>query len=184
MISHAIFPRSRTIVMVAICLISSFLWTGTGRAQEKKQADKWEPFRFLIGTWGTAPDSTGVEGGSGFTFDLQENILMRKNFATYPATADKPAVNHMDLMIIHTNGTLPADAYYWDNEGHQIHYLATISNNSDTLRFTSDRVPGAPCYRLSYTKLGGDSLRVGFEAASPAKPDLFQPYLSGIIHRR
>jgi hypothetical protein len=71
-------------------------------AQLTKEADTWEPFRFLIGEWtGKGTGATGeAVGAFSFSFELDEKILLRRNRADYPATKDKPAYSHTDLMVI------------------------------------------------------------------------------------
>lgn len=82
----------------------------------------WKPWQFLIGEWMGKGEGTPGSGTGGFTFapDLQNTILVRRNFARYPATGDKAAYAHDDLMVIYyEEGS--AKAVYFDNERHIIH---------------------------------------------------------------
>ena len=172
----------------AVLTVAVFSLLGTfvigGHAQTEPPIDPWGQYRFLLGDWVSGPDSNGIEGGTNFSLDLDGKVLIRKNFANYPATKGKLAINHKDLMVLHLNGAAPAEADYWDNEGHTIHYMVRFNSTSDTLQFTSNIINGAPRFRLSYTIQGFDSLKVIFEAAPPGSPDSFSPYVSGIIHRK
>jgi hypothetical protein len=57
---------------------------------------------FLIGEWVGEGGGMPGQGGGGFSFlpDQDGRILIRKNYANYPATKDKPAYSHTDLTII------------------------------------------------------------------------------------
>lgn len=177
--------------LIAAVVLGILIWAGvnltspsTALAQPKGDTDPWKPFHFLLGQWESKPDSMGAFGGSTFSLELQNRILMRKNFANYPAANGKPAINHEDLLVLYQQPGNPFEASYWDNEGHVIHYLARMSENEDTLAMTSDVVPNSPRFRLSYIKMGGDSLKVGFEFAPPGNPDAFKPYLTGMLHKK
>jgi len=77
----------------------------------------------LIGDW-VGEGGGGPGQGTGefsFQLDLSGAILIRKNVSHYPATENKPAYSHKDLMII--DSTLHAS--YFDDEGHIIHYPVT-----------------------------------------------------------
>ena len=43
---------------------------------------------------------------------------------------------------------------------------------------------GMPGFRLSYTQINPSSLILKFEIAPPDKPDAFNTYLEGKVHRR
>ncbi len=80
----------------------------------------WEPF---LGTWVGSGSGQPGEGAGEFSVkpELQGAVLVRRNYAEYPATKDKPAYRHDDLMVIYGDGD-KTRADYWDNEGHVIHY--------------------------------------------------------------
>ncbi len=174
------------VALLGILLTAAFEFFGSSPilAQPKAESDPWKSFHFLLGQWESKPDSTGAFGGSTFSLELQNRILMRKNFANYPASSGKPAINHEDLLVMYQQPGNPVEANYWDNEGHAIHYLARFSDNQDTLALTSDVVQNSPRFRLSYIRMGGDSLKVGFEFAPPDNPDGFKPYLTGMLHKK
>ena len=73
-------------------------------------------------------------------------------------------------------------AIYFDNEGHVINY--SVSSNTDTLTFISEKVKSSPVFRLRYIKKSSTELLVTFEMASPDKQESFTPYLSGTIYKK
>ena len=144
-----------------------------------------EPLRFLLGDWQADGGGKPGEASGGFTFapTLQDRVIVRTNYAEYPATADKPASRHDDLMVLYAteSGGLRAD--YYDNEGHVIRYAGSIPSASE-LTLVSEVVNGAPRFRLSY-RLGADGILDGrFEIAPPGKPESFGTYLAWTARRR
>lgn len=129
---------------------------------------------FLIGTWtSSGPDNS--TGGTVFSLSLQGQVMLRTNFAAYPAQGDKPASRHDDLMVIYPSGRVWRADYY-DNEGHVIRY-SVVTPRTGTALFVSDEVPQQPRYRLTYV-LRGDGLAGTFEVAPPGQPEGFKTYLT------
>jgi hypothetical protein len=149
--------------------------------------DPWKPYDFLIGQW--AGEGSGEPGkGSGefsFAWDLQKKVLVRKSRTDFPASAGRPAFSHEDLMVVYQgdhNG--PRRAIYFDSEGHVINYVATVSDDKQTLTFLSEAAAAVPRFRLTYSKEKEDTVRIKFEMALPGKPDDFKTYLEGSAHRQ
>ncbi len=154
-------------------------------AQQRTKTPDWTPWRYLLGEWvgeGGGEPGQGA-GGSTFTLDLQDTILVRKNLAEYPATADRPAMRHHDLMIIYQQSG-STGAIYFDNEGHVIEYAASVSSDGATWTFLSEPKIDAPRFRLVYTKETADSVRLDFDIAPPGKPDTFSPYIQSKMRRK
>ena len=129
-----------------------------------QQVSQWAKWSWLIGEW--KGEGSGKPGQGSGTFSLQPDlankILVRKNHSEYPATKDKPATIHDDLMIVYTDFTgNPSKAIYFDNEGHTINYSIIYSDKSVVL--TSDKIPNVPVFRLSYILLDKGSIDVKFE---------------------
>lgn len=146
----------------------------------------WDDWQYYLDEWigqGTGEPGEGV-GGFRFDLDLQGQILMRRNFAEYPASDGKPAYRHDDLMIIYREPDGSSRATYWDNEGHIIHYGAEFSNDKNTLTFIGDIQPSAPRFRFTYQKMGNNTLSIKFEIAPPDKPEDFAPYIEAAAHRK
>jgi hypothetical protein len=161
--------RARLIILIAVSL----------GAQDRGALDQLE---FLVGDWvgeGSGQPGQGA-GGTSVHWDLNHKILVRKNFADYPAANGRPAVSHQDLMTIYPEaGGLRA--IYFDNEGHVIHYAVTDSASGT--EFLSDLQPGAPRYRLTYKK-SGSGLKISFDIAPPGKADEFKTYTEGTLRRK
>ncbi len=155
-------------------------------AQQAMPPADWSAYQFLVGEWvGEGAGSPG-EGTGGFTFsfDLQKRILVRTNFAEYPAMNGRPAFRHDDLMVVHQEPGKPVSAEYFDNEGHVIHYTVTISGDGKSFLFVSDSSSSEPRYRLTNTKEGDDKLVITFEIAPPGKPDAFRQYIKASARRK
>jgi hypothetical protein len=170
------------------CLVLLFLASLSASqsfAQQPKEPN-WDSFRFLIGEWigeGAGAPGEGT-GGFSFSFDLQGQILVRKNSADYPATKDKAAYSHTDLMVIYRESDDSLKAIYFDNEGHVIHYAVSFSKDQTTLTFLSDPSPSSPRFRFIYSKAAPDKLKLEFDIAPPGKPEALSRYIEGSAHRK
>jgi hypothetical protein len=150
-----------------------------GSAAALAAAPAWTGLDWLIGDW--TADGDASQGAGGFTFAKEAGgqIIVRRNFADYPARDGKPAERHDDLMVIWQEGG-SARATYWDSEGHQIHY-AVSAPTTDEVDFVSDD-PAGPRYRLRYRRTG-PGLQGSFEVAPPNARETFRPYLAWTAHR-
>jgi len=146
-------------------------------------APNWDRWQFLIGDWvGEGGGEPGqATGGFSLRPDLGGRVLIRRNRADYPATKDKHAFSHEDLMIVYPEGS-SAHAIYFDTEGHVIHYAAEFTREG--LVFTSPAQDAAPRYRLTYTQSAADRVGILFEIAPPGKPEAFAPYIKAAAHRK
>jgi hypothetical protein len=148
-------------------------------------ADDWGAMQYLVGNWTGEGGGAPGQGVGGFSFepDLHGKILVRKSRAEYPATKDRPAFEHDDLMIVYRELDDRAEgaprAIFFDNEDHVIRYDITMFG--DRIIFTSEPVHDNPQYRLTYTRVNADSLRIKFEIALPGKG--FATYLDGSAKR-
>lgn len=115
---------------VGLAFCGALLCCASVIAQEAKEADRWHAWQFLVGEWtgeGVGEPGKGT-GGFSFSFDLEKRILVRKGRSDYPATKDRPAYSHRDLMIIYPElSTNATRAIYFDNEGHVIGYRVNSS---------------------------------------------------------
>jgi len=148
-------------------------------------SDPLDPLTFLLGTW-EAGANTGAHGsgtgGTTFERSLQGHVVVRTNHADYPASAERPATSHDDLMVIYAaaGGALEAD--YYDNEGHKIHYTVSAPD-ANHLVFMGDVPAAGPRFRLNYARRDDKIVDGEFEMAAPGHPDAFQKYLSWEMHR-
>jgi len=154
-------------------------------ARQAPTAVDWEAYRFLLGEWvGEGTGAPGeATGGFTFNFELDGKVLVRKNHADYPATKDKPAYTHTDLMVMYQEAGV-SKAVYFDNEGHVIHYSVSISKDQSTLVYVSDPQPSTPRFRLTYTKASKDKLTFQFEISPTGTLEGFSKYLSGSLRRK
>jgi hypothetical protein len=141
----------------------------------------------LVGTWtgeGSGDPGLGT-GGFSFAWDLQNRILVRKSHADYPATKDRPAFSHQDLMVVYQDPeTREREAVYFDNEGHVIRYTVSVSPDAKSILFLSELRPSTPRYRLTYTMTGTDKVEMTFEIAPADKPDSFNTYIKAGARRQ
>jgi hypothetical protein len=169
--------RSILAMFLGACLC---LLAGNTLAAQETAPPNWQDWNFLIGEWTGAGNGQPGQGTGGFTFkpDLQQHVLVRTNRAEYPATKERPAYKHEDLMVLYREtAASPARAIYFDSEGHVIHYTVQIDPANKTAIFLSEPEAGTPRYRLSYVGKGPDTVAIKFEVAPPDKPDQFQTYI-------
>ena len=152
---------------------------------QAQTASPFAPLQFLVGEWtGDGEGAPGqASGGFTFQFDLQNKVLVRRNFAEYPATAQRAAFRHDDLMVVYAD---PSDkslrATYFDNEDHVIAYR--IETGADFVRFTSDPQSGQPRFRMLYRKSGEGKMSFEFDIAPPGKPDAFARYITAQLRKK
>jgi hypothetical protein len=148
------------------------------------QADDWQTLQYLAGDWSGEGSGEPGHGSGSFSFkpDLQGRILVRKNRAEYPATKDRAASVHDDLMIVYKESP-GLHAMYFDNEGHVIRYDVECSKDGAQFVFLSARLSPLPRYRLTYTRVDNSRMKIKFEVAPPGYPDKFTTYLEANAHR-
>jgi len=147
----------------------------------------WDDWKFLLGNW-VGVDSNGKpgkasEGLCSFSLDLQGKAILRKNHAEYPASKARPATVHDDWMMIFRRGD-SVRAFYYDSEGHEINYAASYASKEKTWSFLGDAVASSPRYRLTYTQVSPQQLKLKFEVAPPGKPDAFQSYIEATLQKQ
>ncbi|MGB8358583.1 MAG: hypothetical protein WCD55_08195 [Bacteroidales bacterium] len=159
-------------------LVLLFVFFALSAISSGQQKSGWDSWDWLLGEWtGEGGGQPGQGGGTfSFSFDLDKNIIVRKSHSEYPAAADKPAVIHDDLMIIYPDYSGNSSrAIYFDNEGHTINYQISYSDKS--IVFTSDKIPGVPVFRLTYTLLENGIVDTKFEMSQDGEK--FMIYVEG-----
>ena len=154
---------------------------------QKSKPNSLDDLRFLIGEWeGVGAGGPGAgKGVFNFAFDLQTKAIVRKNYAEYPPTADRPAVRHDDLMVIYLDrASNQILANYFDSEGQQIGYKVTTSSDHGGVTFLSEPSTLQPRYRLTYRKLQDGTLNGKFEIAPAGHPEAFKTYLEWTARKK
>ena len=153
-------------------------------AEQSTSEHAWTALHVLLGQWVGEEESGKGTGWFSFTPDVQEQVLVRKNHADYPATVDRPAFSHDDLMIVYRDSSAKElRAIYFDNEGHIIHYTVAVLEGGKTIQFLSEISPSRPGYRLTYTLMSRDTLTLTFEIAPPGMPPAFTAYIEAHAQR-
>jgi len=159
--------------LLIVLFISSSL-----SAQTAKRGDRWAALAFLIGEWTGEGGGGPGQGSGGFSFlpDQDGTVLVRKNRADYPASKDRPASSHTDLMIVYQEDA-KLRAIYFDSEDHVIHYDVEPSSDRKSVQFLNKN------YRLTYSKTGADTVAIKFEIAPPKRPGAFKTYIEATALR-
>ena len=63
-----------------------------------------------------------------------------------------------------------------------IHYAVTTDPAAHTATFLTDAA--SPAFRLTYTQLAPDQVRVTFEISTTGKATDFKPYVAGVVTRQ
>ena len=123
-----------------------------------QQIDKWEKWKPLIGDW--SGEGIGVPGdGTGsfsFTFDLEQNILIRKSIYYY--LGEKMYTKFEDMMIIYLVDGTPSKAIFFNHEGFSRIYSISYSDKTITLINAQ-----TPTFRLTYTFIDDSKVTLKFE---------------------
>ena len=177
---------NRMVRVLLLITVAGLLPRTIASSSEGRMSD-WAPFEYLLGEWVGEGGGQPGQGTGEFSFhpDLQNRILVRKNYAAYPPTKDRPGFRHDDLMVVYRESDNASPrALYFDSEGHVIHYSITASSDKKTIEFLSEVLPSSPRYRLTYVRTGSDTLTLKFEIAPPGKPDSFSTYIEAKAKRK
>ena len=173
--------------MKRLSVVTSLLLIISSVAAQKTTPNSLDDLRFVIGEWegvGAGGPGSG-KGAFSFAFDLQNKAIVRKNYAEYPPTANRPAVRHDDLMVIYLDrASNQILANYFDSEGQQITYKVTPSSDHEAVTFLSETSALQPRYRLTYRKLQDGTLNGKFEIAPSGQPEAFKTYLEWTARKK
>jgi hypothetical protein len=135
-----------------------------------------------LGKWEAISGPGEATGSFSFALQLQSQVMIRTNYAEYPATSERPADRHDDLMLIYWEEALGLRADYYDSEGHVIRYAGQVVGLHEVV-FTSEPTDSGPGFRLSYQLQNDGTLHGAFEIAARNQPGVFAPYLSWSARR-
>jgi hypothetical protein len=153
---------------------------------EAQKKNPMAPLQFLVGAWsgiGYGKPGEAIKGLTTFSWELDGNIIVRKNRAEYaPASGGVVKTIHEDLMIIYQQpGGEKICATYFDNEGHVINYTASFPARQPAVVFESTASEKSPRFRLVY-EIGSDEVLTNeFYIAPPGGG--FRLYVKGTIKR-
>ncbi len=148
----------------------------------RKSPEPLAALQYLLGRWKAISLAGEAEGGFSFELQLLGRVMVRTNYAAYPANRERVAFRHEDLMVIYTDDLPGLRAAYFDSEGHVIHYTGQVTA-ANTVVFTSLPAADGPGFRLTYSLIEPDVLAGKFETASPQAPDQFSSYLAWSARR-
>jgi len=174
---------NRRRLLVALTLLLPCL---SLEAQQPRPANDWKDFEFLVGEWAWSGGGQPGQGKGPSTFrpELNGTVLVRRTHLDYPATKERAAFAHDDLLYIYHD---PADnslrAIFFDGEGHVIRYAMTKVSGGNSVEFVSDAAPGGTRCRMTYARAGADSVTEKFEIAPPGKPNDFATYVEFTAER-
>lgn len=162
-------------LLAAVFLLCTAAWP------QQPSDHTWDAWKFLLGAWDGQGGGQPGQGSGTFSFalDLQGKVLVRKNHSDYPATKERAAYSHDDLMIVYVDpDTKDKRAFWTDSDGHVIHYSAFVSSDGRVVTFISDVLPAAPRYRFTYTQTQPNQVGITFEVAPPGNPGKFSRYIA------
>jgi hypothetical protein len=168
---------------VVICALGGLASAGQAPAPA---SPSWAPLQFLVGTWdGVGSGAPGEgRGGCTFAFELDKNILVRRNWAEFgPKPGETKGVSHQDLMIFYADpGDPRIKAVFFDMESHVIHYVLLPPARLDHVVFESEPGTKGPRFRLSYEKEADGRILNVFAMAMPGQE--FKEYTQGRLIRK
>jgi len=155
--------------------------------QTAKTGDPWEDWQFLLGEWvgsGSGKPGEAVESVSSFRFELEKNILVRRNRVIFaPKPGEKKGYIHEDFLFVYPSPGEPKfRAIYFDNEGHVIRYKAVVPEQQNLIRLESEDPPTAMRFRLDYAPNPDHTVTGVFSMAAPG--DTFKVYTQGVVRRK
>ena len=139
----------------------------------------WDHIKFFVGKWigQSSENDTLLPRNSLFTSELDDNIIVRKNYIDFGEQPAGEQLRHEDLMIIFRYPDGIINATYFDTENRVINFVVNISELGDEIIFESIPIKGMPFYRITYVKYSPDEIYVNFESSiTGTKKDLTSLY--------
>lgn len=160
--------------MVKRLFIFSLLFTFVSyflNGQQDSTIDKWEHVKILVGKWIGEGENIGGEkiSNSLFTSELDNNIIIRKNYSEYIPGSDETNQHFEDLLIIFRYPDASIKATYFDNKSRVINFNITVSDPGDTIIFLSEKRKGLSLFRITYSIIDNKNMRMSYETAESGK---------------
>ena len=179
--------RRKAIWLGFVALVVIAAVSVKGLRAQTREADQWNKLKFLEGTWsgsGSGSPSENISGSTTFSFDLDKQILVRKNRAELAKkSGDKAPAVHEDLMIVYReSGNANPRAIYFDSEGHVIHYAVSFPTNRTAAVFESDGNDKTPRFRITHSLVPDGRMEVEFSIAPPGGE--FKSYVKGTVKKQ
>jgi hypothetical protein len=139
--------------------------------------------QFLLGEWEAISRPGEATGGFAFTPALLSHVIVRTNYSDQPASDERPAFRHEDLMVIYVDDSEVLRADYYDSEGHVIRYEGQLGPAGE-VAFVAAATAAGPGFRLSYRQVEPGFLEGRFEIALLQPAGAYAPYLAWSARRR
>jgi hypothetical protein len=146
-----------------------------------------EGFGYLLGDWRdvvrTGTPGTATAGGETWRLALDGEILVREGWCEFPATSERAAYRHEDLLVVFVDNDDELRGIFWDNESHRIHYREVHADpDGKGVGLVSDPSSPGPRQWLQYRFDAPDRLSAVFSLHPPGAPG-FAPYLTWSAQR-
>jgi hypothetical protein len=165
--------------------ILTFILLLAGTCSFAQSQNPLQRLHYLLGDWVAEGSSVAGSGYYSFKEDLDQHILVRRNHADVPATAEHKPISHDDMMVVYADKYEKAvKALFTDNEGHVIQYKVNASEDGKTVTFLSAANGSFPLFKLTYAFADENNVVINFQVAQASAPDDFHTYISGKAHRK
>jgi uncharacterized glyoxalase superfamily protein PhnB len=128
------------LLLVALTLVP-FLSLQAQQPPPAPPTNQWKDFDFLVGEWTWVGGGRPGQGKGLSTLrpELGGTVLVRKTHLDYPATKERAAFGHDDLIYVyHDPQDNSVHAIFFDGEGHVIRYAVTVASDGNSTEFLSD----------------------------------------------
>lgn len=172
---------ARAVVLTAL---AALILAPAAKAADGTLSTRLAPLGFLVGSWtGDAGRAEGGQAARG-TFTIKPaaggRALLRRDHTEVLGSGGKVAQVIEQIMLIYPEGGhLRGD--YFDGK-HAIHYADAVITPGQSVRFTTAEAPGAPAFKLTYSRLPGERIAVMFEMRAPGE-STYRTIAEGSAHR-
>jgi hypothetical protein len=145
-------------------------------ASEAQSADKWEPIRFLLGSWQGAAEGQPGKGmvERSYTFVLKDRFIQERNISTYPpqpANTSGEVHEHWSFFS-HDRKRNAVVLRQFHQEGFVLQFVMTkLESTAGRLVFDSETLENVGTWRAreTYDVISNDEFIETFEMGAPGK---------------